>query len=286
MMHVVGLKYYDAPNARRAKALVVGAQVDFQHHYESAEHPDAYRAYCRSYLIGHMPTFASSILVAADRPAPIVGEVAHIKSGRGRALQVIVNLTNSLPEAPKACALLRPASPGNGVYAIVNVRSMKAYIGCTDNFEARRLQHLRELEKGTHFSLNLQRDWAVSPGLFAFVVLDPSPADPFRKEHDRKYIYHTEDPTVGYNQGGGFDPCFAPRATGRPGHAAAGPHPVSPSRPAAGHGSWGESNALRRTVPTEPSSRGNQPGGCMVLLGLVLAAAGLLIGVKALLAGP
>jgi hypothetical protein len=296
MMHIVGLRYYSAPNARRAKALVVGATVNFRHYYESDEHPDAYRAYCRRFFIGHMPTFASSTLVAAGRPTPIVGEVAHIISGRGKKLQVVVNLTKSLATAPEACALLSPAPSGYGVYAIVNVRSMKAYIGCTDNFETRRLQHLRALEKGSHFSPNLQRDWAASPGVFAFVVLDQSPADPLRKEYDRKYIYHTEDPTVGYNQGGGFAPGFAPRVSVRQAPAAAEPRPVSPHRPTGGQGGWGQvltpvnnsgsGNATASNSATTPptSHQTQQPAGCMLLFVMVLAVVGLAIGVKAILA--
>lgn len=294
-MHIVGLKYYSASDARKAKALVAGASVNFRHQYESSEHPDAYRAVCRRFHIGHMPSFASRLLVAAGGPSPVAGTVTSV-SGRGGSTQVIVELTSPLKAAPENCSLRNPAPKGFGVYAIVNVRNMKAYIGSTNDFETRRVQHLRALEQGTHFSPNLQLDWRADPAAFAFVVIDEAPADLLQKEGYRKYIHHTEDPAVGYNQGCGFSPAHqwrSPSASSAsaPRHTqvstlnpnspwdAHGRSGVSSGTGVAGHGANGGPTG-NTTKPVAP-----QPAGCMIMLAIMAATVGLAIGMAAARAG-
>jgi group I intron endonuclease len=44
-----------------------------------------------------------------------------------------------------------------GIYRIYFIGSNKSYIGLSKGFKGRRVQHLRELRKGTHFNIYLQR---------------------------------------------------------------------------------------------------------------------------------
>ena len=292
-MHIVGLKYYSASDARKARALVAGASINFRQHYESAEHPDAYRAFCRTFFIGHMPRFASRVLVAAGGPSPVAATVTSV-SGRGGGTQVIVDVASPLSMSPESCSLSRPAAQGIGVYAIVNVRNMKAYIGSTNNFETRRRQHLRELEQGSHFSPNLQREWRTDPGAFAFVVLDHAPEDLLEQEQHCKYIYHTEDLAVGYNQGSGFSPANQSRNQS-PTQPSAVPRYARASSPgaswaAATYGTSGLSGGAGGTTPANPSTpSGNsknsaapQPTGCMSVLVIMALTVCLAIGMGVL----
>jgi hypothetical protein len=280
-MHIVALAHYSASKARQAKALIEGAAVNFRQHYESPEHPDAYRAYCRRFHLGHMPRFASRLFVAAGKPSPIKATICSV-SGRGKSLEVVVDIKSPLHEAPAACSLQSPAPAGRGVYAIVNVRNLKAYIGCTENFEARRKQHLQALRQGAHPSKNLQRDWHQAPDNFAFVVIKESPADLLAEERYRKNIYHTEDSSVGYNQGEGFAPASQPRP---PSVATA---PVTAGQQLAGVSTWQASRGYTGPIYTPPAAgspavhtetasrpappKAPQTAGCMVVLGMVLAA--------------
>lgn len=292
-MHIVGLKYYSASDARKARALAAGASVNFRQHYESAEHPDAYRAFCRRFFIGHMPRFASRVLVAAGSPSPVAATVISVL-GRAGGTQVIVDIASPLSVSPESCSLIRPAPQGFGVYAIVNVRNMKAYIGSTNDFETRRRQHLRELEQGSHFSPNLQREWRADPAAFAFVVLEHAPADLLGQEQRCKYIYHTEDPAVGYNQGSGFSPAYQARSQSHTQPTAAPRYPQA-SSPAASwaaatYGSSGVPAGAGGSTTAAPSSpSGNsknsaapQPTGCMIVLAIMALTVCLAIGMAAL----
>ena len=44
-----------------------------------------------------------------------------------------------------------------GIYRIYFIGSNKSYIGLSKGFKGRKIQHLRELKKGTHFNIHLQR---------------------------------------------------------------------------------------------------------------------------------
>jgi predicted GIY-YIG superfamily endonuclease len=64
----------------------------------------------------------------------------------------------------------------SGVYALVDVRTSKAYIGSTKNFTNRSGQHFRALEEGIHHNRQLQLLFETSgPSSFSFVVLERIP---------------------------------------------------------------------------------------------------------------
>ena len=282
-MHVVGLRYENAGGALAAGALVAGNKVTFRHKYVSAEHPDAYAAYCSRYKIGFMPRFGSRLLQAAGHSSPVTSVIRSV-SGSGRDLSVVVDVDSPFQVAPDACSMLRPTRNGHGVYAIVNVRNMKVYIGSTGNFEARRKQHLHELEKGSHFSHTLQRDWHADSRAFAFVIVHDAPADLAAEEQKCKYIYSTENPAVGYNQGGGFSPPVQPRYASPQQTASSAPFVNTSARQtsyeyAANAGTAktqpGGSFSNPSTPPRTPSPA-NQQSGCMVMAAITLA--GLCVG--------
>ena len=209
-MHIVGLRYENAGGALSAGVLKPGAKVNFRHKYINAEHPDAYAAFCKRYKIGFMPRFGSRLLAAAGITSPITSQIRRV-SGRGKNVSVIVDIDSPVQTAPGGFSLTDQTSSESGIYAIVNVHNLKAYIGSTGNFNTRRSQHLALLQKGTHFSPQLQRDWLANPLAFAFILVDISPSDRDNLERKRIYISQTEDPTFGYNQGSGFAPTTSPR---------------------------------------------------------------------------
>lgn len=296
-MHVVGLRYENASGALEAGALIVGATVNFRHKYVSAEHPDAYAAYCSRYKIGFMPRFGSRLLMAAGYSSPITSEIRAV-SGSGKSIAVVVEIRSPFSASPSECSLTRPTTDNHGVYAIVNVLNMKAYIGCTGNFELRRRQHLKMLEQGEHFSHFLQRDWKQSPSAFAFVRVDVKPPDMAEKEQLRKYISSTEDPAFGYNQGAGFAPTSQPRPASEgqstptpiPSKVGSAPFPrpaTSPPHRDTGFSTGPATSQEKHPVLQTASSQQNRPSlpstvpqdtGCLVVLaiscGFVLAAAG------------
>ncbi|EQA7786884.1 NUMOD3 domain-containing DNA-binding protein [Acinetobacter baumannii] len=47
----------------------------------------------------------------------------------------------------------------SGIYRIVNVNNGKCYVGSTKNFESRWNRHFRDLEKGNHCNIKLQRSY-------------------------------------------------------------------------------------------------------------------------------
>lgn len=209
-MHIVGLKYYDAETARNTGALVPGAKVSFRYETGSKKHPESYVAYCGGLKIGNMPLFGLKVLAAANCPSPVTSIIRHVSDNAVR-MSVIVDVEIPLVASPEACRLTKPSTELSGVYAIVNTKNMKAYIGRTRNCNTRRTQHLKRLNNGTHGSPDLQRDWDADAVSFAFVILDTAPPDLDEQERHRKYIYGTEDPAAGYNQGKGFSPPVQPR---------------------------------------------------------------------------
>lgn len=303
-MHVVGLRYENASGALAAGALKTGAKVTFRHKFVSAEHPDAYVAYCSRFKIGFMPRFGSQLLKTAGYSSPITSTIRTV-SGAGHALAVVVDIYSPFGASPPECSLTRPTTDGLGVYAIVNVRNMKAYIGSTESFERRRKQHLQLLERGEHFSPNLQRDWKEDPSAFAFVVVDIAPAELGRKEQHRIYISSTGNPAFGYNQGAGFSPAVEPRPhsshtqpTLYPSRTASGTYasPATISPLYHGTGAIATPAASSQSQPATHSSGSQQhrsastthspqSSGCLILLAIGCGFCGAVTGLGVLLSG-
>lgn len=277
-MHVVGLRHANAGGALAAGALKVGAKVNFRHKYVSAEHPDAYAAYCSRFKIGFMPRFGSRLLKAAGFSSPVTSEIRSV-SGVGNSLAVVVEVESPFQTSPPECFLTRPTVDGRGVYAIINVLNMKAYIGSTENFDLRRRQHLQLLERGTHFSPNLQHDWQKNPSAFAFVVVDVNPPDLARKEQHRKYISSTENPAFGYNQGSGFSPTVQQRPSVTPypsstsHQSASRPHakfPTTTTYAGAGVNATPAISSESHQYQSRPTPPVNQSGGCLIAVAIGL----------------
>jgi hypothetical protein len=205
MMHVVGLQHYDAETARNSGALVLGAKVLFRYYPGSKKHPESYVAYCGGLKIGNMPLFGLKVLAAANCPSPVTSVIRQV-SDDGVWMSVIVDIDCPLEASPDACRITTPSTELSGVYAIVNVRNMKVYIGRAKNCNRRRISHVKQLDKGIHPKTNLQRDWQADAASFAFVVLDPTPPDLDQQERYRQKLYKSKDPAVGYNHGEGFSP--------------------------------------------------------------------------------
>jgi hypothetical protein len=207
-MRLVGLRYWDANAAMTAKAVRVGSQIRFQQAGDDArtdvgEKSTSFRAYCGRYHLGHMPHFASALLRSAGVSSGITGYVTTI-SGAKRTLEITVGIRSPVETAPKGHTLYCPQGTGSGVYAVVNVRDMRAYIGQTANLDRRRQEHLRLLTSGHHPKAGLQKDWREQPDAFAFVVVDAEATNLEEAERYRIYIYGTTDQRQGYNQGEGF----------------------------------------------------------------------------------
>lgn len=66
----------------------------------------------------------------------------------------------------------------SGVYAFINTRNSKAYIGSTRNIPARRTSHLWALRRNRHSNLHLQNAWnRDGESAFEFVVLECVPKE-------------------------------------------------------------------------------------------------------------
>lgn len=209
-MRLTGLRYWQASTAVAAGAVCIGAPIRFEQAAERArtdmgESAFSYRAYCGSYHLGHMPHFASTLLRAASAYIVVGGHIRTV-SGSGNSLEIDVSIDSPIESAPSGHTLQCSQDENDGVYAIVNVRDMRAYIGKTANLDRRRKQHLNGLRKGTHPQTQLQQEWLSSPHAFAFVVIDASPEDIKKKEAYRIFIHGTQDPAIGYNFGEGFSP--------------------------------------------------------------------------------
>lgn len=205
-MRVVGIKHYDAEAARAAGVLRDGASVSIAHEPGNRYDPNAHTVHCGSYKLGHVPRFAAQLLGTAPTRSPISCVVtAVLDSADG--LEIRLRMESGIQAAPDADALEAVASSQSGVYAIVNVVDMRAYIGQGQSMEQRRQAHLALLRRGTHFSSRLQADWRQWPERFAFVVLNQAAQTQLNYEEMRAIrLYGTNDLALGYNQGGGFAP--------------------------------------------------------------------------------
>lgn len=52
----------------------------------------------------------------------------------------------------------------SGIYAIINTKTNKHYIGSAINFEERWKRHFKDLDNGNHHSIKLQRSLIISMG--------------------------------------------------------------------------------------------------------------------------
>jgi hypothetical protein len=209
-MRLTGLRYWQASSAMSAGAVREGYALWFEQagvnvRVDAGERETSYRAYCGTYHLGHMPHFASELLRAARVSRSIGGRVRTL-NGSGAKLEIDAVIHSPLVHAPPGHTLNCQQIEGGGIYAIVNVRDMRAYVGKTKNFNRRRKQHLSNLQNGVHPQIQLQSDWLLTPDAFAFVVVDESPEDAKKKEAYRIFIYGTQDPSIGYNFGDGFSP--------------------------------------------------------------------------------
>ncbi len=204
-MRVAGLQYYKAEQARASGLLQTGVSVSLVHEPENPRDPDAYAVVCGGYKLGHVPAFAAKLLRAANAPAALTGQVVAVM-GQGKDLGVDVAIQTGIEAAPEKYALSSSQRDDRGVYAIVNVFDMRAYIGQSIRLDTRRREHLQDLQARNHSSPGLQADWLSFPQRFAFVVVDADPNDLVQKERQRVFLYATHHPACGYNQGDGFAP--------------------------------------------------------------------------------
>ena len=205
-MRVVGIKHYDAQKARATGVLREGALVSIAHEPGNRHDRNAHAVHCGPYKLGHVPRFAAQLLGIARRRSPISCVVtAVLDSADG--LEIRLRVDSGIRSAPGPYALEAVASSQSGVYAIVNVVDMRAYIGQGQSMEQRRQSHLSLLRRGTHFSSRLQGDWRQWPQRFALVVLKQAAQSKLNYEEMRAIrLYGTNDLALGYNQGGGFAP--------------------------------------------------------------------------------
>ena len=286
-MRVVGVRNYAGKEARAASALHNGAAVSIQHEPRNGNDPNAHVVVCESYKLGYVPRFAAQLMVTAGVPSPLVGSVALVRPC-GKSLEIRLDVVTRIDTAPSKYALTSATESASGIYAIVNVSNMRAYIGRAQDMEQRRRQHLLALQRGTHASPNLQVDWRRNPGQFAFVVVMPASMGDLEKE-EIYYLkaYGTNHPALGYNQGEGFTPHPPQRdATKRPrrrrlrvtrnpldrDRTSKTPTPIRHPIAGAGLGNTSRpppkssSGSVRQGVPPTPKPAGC---GCVVILVLV-----------------
>lgn len=114
---------------------------------------------------------------------------------------------NSLPTYQRLTTIENPLNPLNqdfkpyfqpGVYAIVNKKTQRRYIGETQNLAARFINHIDRLREKTHRSSSLQTDWDALGGInaFDFLILELGPhmeSPEVRVITERLYIEASKD---------------------------------------------------------------------------------------------
>lgn len=113
----------------------------------------------------------------------------------------------------------------SGIYGIKNAKNGRMYIGSTICFEERWKQHKRELEKGTHHSIKLQRAWnKYGSDAFTFAVLEAIHNTELLFQFEQMWMDAENSVQKGYNvaakagfPGRPYDPLFRdPNAIARP----------------------------------------------------------------------
>jgi group I intron endonuclease len=88
------------------------------------------------------------------------------------------------------------------IYAIVNLKTGKKYIGSASNFARRKNKHLKSLTSGTHHSLSLQASFNKHGAEhFHFIVIKQLLESDDRFKHEQYYLdlYKPHDKKFGYN---------------------------------------------------------------------------------------
>jgi hypothetical protein len=215
-MRVVGSKHHHAREAFDAGVLRAGVAVLIRHQPNNGHDPNAYEVLCADYRIGHISRFAAAILRAARAPAVMSSVVSSVWQD-GKSLEIRIAFNTGIESAPANFRLGTPTAADSGIYAIVNVYDMRAYIGKSKDMEQRRRQHLAKLQRGLHPSWSLQADWRNSPQRFAFVTVKAVSVDLLDSQEILALkTYGTNDIALGYNQGEGFSPISDPSPEAEP----------------------------------------------------------------------
>jgi len=88
------------------------------------------------------------------------------------------------------------------IYAIVNLKNGKKYIGSATNFSNRRSRHLRMLKDGIHHSQSLQHSWNKNnPEDYKFIILEKLSPEEDKLIREQYYMdyYKSYNKKFGYN---------------------------------------------------------------------------------------
>jgi GIY-YIG catalytic domain len=92
------------------------------------------------------------------------------------------------------------STTASGIYAIVNLKSGKVYIGSASNMSMRMSRHRRDLASGMHSNHLLQSDWNAlhDPTLWMFTILQLTVN---LQEVEQRWVdfYDSSNPEKGYN---------------------------------------------------------------------------------------
>lgn len=87
------------------------------------------------------------------------------------------------------------------IYAIVNLKTQRAYIGRSARVRRRWWEHRAKLNAGTHPSKQLQADWVRDGSTwFAFITLETLPQSASKQEAAERELWHLRDHLAPYNQ--------------------------------------------------------------------------------------
>lgn len=86
------------------------------------------------------------------------------------------------------------------IYAILNLKNQKLYIGSTSNFSRRKKEHLNELKANKHHSIKLQNAWnKYSEKDFIFIILEKLSEEDNLKSKEQYYLNLYNSYEKGYN---------------------------------------------------------------------------------------
>jgi group I intron endonuclease len=86
------------------------------------------------------------------------------------------------------------------IYAILNLKTKKLYIGSTNNFSRRKNQHIKDLNRNKHHSTKLQNAWnKYSEKMFHFVIIETLSEEDNIMEREQYYMDLYKSYDKGYN---------------------------------------------------------------------------------------